>query len=89
MKLTPELPDSISFDIPESYQTTALGEKFLVCDTSARRRQRMLIFASQKQLELLFNSSTLFMDGTFSATPPFFNQVFTIHGLKFGSSKTI
>ncbi|CAF1380249.1 unnamed protein product [Adineta ricciae] len=82
-KLTPPLLESISFDIPESYQTTAQGGGFLVCDISTRRRQRMVIFASQKQLELLFNSATLLMDGTFSATPPFFNQVFTIHGHKF------
>ncbi|CAF1687858.1 unnamed protein product, partial [Adineta ricciae] len=28
-------------------------------------------------------SSMVFLDGTFNATPPFFDQIFTIHGLKF------
>ncbi len=87
-KLTPCLPASTSFDIPDSYQVTAAGEKFLICDTLVCRKKRMLIFASPKQLELLFNSSTLLMDGTFSAAPPLFDQVYTIHALKFESSTT-
>ena len=87
-KLTPALPASTSFDIPDSYQCTITAEKFLVCDTLVCRKKRMLIFASPKQLESLFNSSILFMDGTFSATPPFFDQVYTIHALKFECSKT-
>ncbi|CAF1246239.1 unnamed protein product [Adineta ricciae] len=85
-KLTPSLPGSISFDIPDSYRSTACGEKFLVCDTLVGRKKRLLIFASPKQLELLFNSSILFMDGTFSSTPPHFDQVFIMHVLKFESS---
>jgi hypothetical protein len=48
----------------------------------------MLIFASPTQLELLFNATTIFMDGTFLATPPFFDQVYTIHAAKFDSSMT-
>lgn len=85
-KLTPALPASTAFDIPDSYQSTTTAEKFLVCDTLVCRKKRMLIFASPKQLELLFNSSTMFMDGTFSATPPFFDQVYTIHASKFECS---
>ncbi|CAF4462764.1 unnamed protein product, partial [Rotaria socialis] len=59
-KLTPILPESNSFNIPEGYQTTASGEPFLICD-----------------------NSIIFLDGTFRSTPPFFDQIFTIHGLKF------
>jgi hypothetical protein len=82
-KLTPVLPDSSMFNVPESYQTTSVGEQFLFCDTSVSRRKRMLLFGSPKQLQLLFDSPTIMMDGTFLATPPFFSQVFTIHVLKF------
>ena len=87
-KLTPVLPDSSMFDVPESYQTTSTGEQFLFCDTSVSRRKRMLLFGSPKQLQLLFDSPTLMMDGTFLATPPFFHQVFTIHALKFDTGTT-
>ncbi|CAF1499053.1 unnamed protein product [Rotaria sp. Silwood1] len=85
-KLTPTLPTSFAFDIPDCYQSTSTGEKFLFSDSLVRRRDRMLLFGSTKQLEILFDSSTVLMDGTFSATPPFFSQVFTLHGLKFGCS---
>lgn len=87
-KLTPVLPNSITFDIPESYQLTGSGKKFLMFDTLVSRRKRMLVFASPEQLQLLFDSSIIFMDGTFTATPPLFDQVFTIHALKFESGTT-
>ncbi|CAF2678249.1 unnamed protein product [Rotaria sp. Silwood2] len=38
-KLTPILPTSAVFDIPDSYQTTASGEKFLSCDTFICRKK--------------------------------------------------
>ncbi|CAF1133551.1 unnamed protein product [Rotaria sp. Silwood1] len=82
-KLTPILPTSAVFDIPDSYHTTASGEKFLFCDTFIGRKKRMLLFGSPKQLELLFDSSIVLMDGTFSSTPPYFDQTFTLHCLKF------
>ena len=82
-KLTPTLPDCSSFDIPDCYQNTITNEKFFICDKMVCRKKRMLIFASSKHLDLLFNSPVLFMDGTFSAIPPFFDQIFTIHALKF------
>jgi hypothetical protein len=85
-QLTPTLPDSNSFDIPNGYQTTASGESFLICDKLVSRKKRMLIFASPKQLQVLFDSAIIFMDGTFLSTPPFFDQIFTIHGLKFDCS---
>ncbi|CAF4962548.1 unnamed protein product, partial [Rotaria socialis] len=82
-KLTPILPESNSFDIPDGYQTTASGEPFLICDKLVSRKKRMLFFGSPNQLQLLFDSSIIFLDGTFRSTPPFFDQIFTIHGLKF------
>jgi hypothetical protein len=82
-KLTPKLPTSNLFDIPVGYQTTASGETFLICDKMVSRKKRMLIFSSPKQLQLLFEGSMVFLDGTFQATPPFFDQIFTIHCLKF------
>ncbi|CAF1077037.1 unnamed protein product [Rotaria sordida] len=34
----------------------------------------MLIFGSPKQLQLLFNSSVIFLNGTFQTTPSFLDQ---------------
>ncbi|CAF1574712.1 unnamed protein product, partial [Didymodactylos carnosus] len=85
-QITPVLPTSSTFDIPDAYQVTSKSEKFLFSDTLIRRRKRMLLFGSVTQLELLFDSPTIFMDGTFSSTPPFFDQVYTIHAMKFGTS---
>ena len=48
----------------------------------------MLLFGSIEQLELLFDTPIIMMDGTFSATPPFFDQVYTIHAIKHKTSKT-
>lgn len=85
-ELTPPLPTCCTFDIPEVYQTLANGEKFLLSDISLGRKKRLLLFGSPTQLEILFDSSVISIDGTFSATPPLFDQVFTIHGTKFDSS---
>lgn len=46
----------------------------------------MLIFCTKTQLELLFDSPVIMMDGTFNATPPFFQQIYSIHALKYDSS---
>jgi hypothetical protein len=47
------------------------------------RRQRILLFASNEQLKMLFNAKTILMDGTFSSSPTMFDQVYTIHSIKF------
>ena len=69
--MTPILPDSSAFDIPESYQRSNSNELFLARDILIRRREKMLMFCSKTQLELLFGSPVVMMEGTFSATPPF------------------
>ena len=47
----------------------------------------MLLFGSVEQLQLLFDSPIIMMDGTFNASPPFFDQVYTIHAIKHETSK--
>ena len=41
----------------------------------------MLTFANELQLTILLKSEHIFIDGTFSVCPPFFDQVFSIHGV--------
>ena len=84
-KKTPVIPTCEVFNIPKLYQETLLSERFLVIDVFLRRgKDRVLVFSSKNQLELLFESETIFMDGTFDSTPDNFKQVYLIHAHKFG-----
>ncbi|CAM4872329.1 unnamed protein product [Rotaria socialis] len=80
---TPVIPDSQTFDIPEVYSKTLKNEPFLCIDKFIRRKTRVLVFVSREQLTLLFESSIIFMDGTFSASPSIFDQVYSLHGIKY------
>ncbi|CAF1539602.1 unnamed protein product, partial [Rotaria sordida] len=84
-KNTPVIPSTIVFDIPELYQQTLSSKRFLLIDLFTKRgKDRILVFSSDQQLELLFKSDTIFMDGTFDTTPAHFKQVYLIHAHKFG-----
>ncbi|CAF2982191.1 unnamed protein product [Rotaria sp. Silwood2] len=96
-KMTPPLPQSSSFFIPESYtkdyhNNTRLllhdsdDSKFQI-DSSGNLRSegRVLIWSSDIQLNLLFDSQRLHMDGTFSSSPPNFDQVFIIQAIVHGT----
>ncbi|CAF2855277.1 unnamed protein product [Rotaria sp. Silwood2] len=83
---TPRIPDSQIFDIPDIYTKTLKNKEFLCVDKMIKRKTRILLFASNEQLKLLFENSIVFMDGTFSACPKVFDQVFTIHSIKYEQS---
>ena len=68
----PVRPQSCLFNIPEQYRSTIDGKRFLLTEETPIRRERLLLFTSDKQLDLLFNSDTIVMDGTFSRSPPHF-----------------
>ena len=87
-KNTPVIPTSMVFDIPEFYQQTLSSKRFLCVDAFLKRgKDRILFFSSDQQLELLFGSETIFMDGTFDITPHPFKQVYIIHAHKFNQGK--
>ncbi|CAF0966860.1 unnamed protein product [Didymodactylos carnosus] len=83
LKTTPVLPTSIQFQIPPAYSSINDNRRFLLVDKT-RSNERILIFATDEQLQLLFNSTQIFMDGTFDSCPPFFDQLYVIHGIEFG-----
>ncbi|CAF4951979.1 unnamed protein product [Rotaria magnacalcarata] len=75
-KITPVIPSSVIFDIPETYQQTFSNERFLLVDLfMTHGKDRVLVCSSDQHLELLFESETIFMDGTFDTTPANFKQV--------------
>ncbi|CAF1554974.1 unnamed protein product [Rotaria sp. Silwood1] len=80
---TPPLPTSSCFDVPDAYSTTISGAHFLFSDKVVRKK-RVLLFATDEQLRMLFSAKTIMIDGTFSACVPHFNQVFSLHCIKYG-----
>ncbi|CAF4567337.1 unnamed protein product, partial [Rotaria sp. Silwood2] len=80
--ITPPIPTPSDFDIPDFYRQTLNGKLF-VCTDRFIRNKRMILFATDKQLETLFSSEWIFLDGTFDSCPSQFKQIYTIHGLKF------
>ena len=80
---TPLIPVTQMFDIPEPFNKTLRNNQFVIVDKMITRRQRIILFASSEQLKMLFNAETILMDGTFSTCPTMFDQVYTIHSLKF------
>jgi hypothetical protein len=89
-KMTPALPQSSSFAIPDTYTLDYRNvERLLLHDSDDPQHRanlsgdvlsagRVLVWSSDTQLNLLFDSDRLHMDGTFSSAPPMFNQVFII-----------
>lgn len=57
-------------DLPERFQKTLTGEKFLIFDTRDEGEEvgRVLVFATRRNLELLKNSDVWFFDGTFKVS---------------------
>ncbi|CAF4263778.1 unnamed protein product, partial [Rotaria socialis] len=82
-KMIPTLPESCLFDIHNEFKLTIEKKRFLLIDEARVRRERLLLFASDAQLDLLFNASTIYMDGTLKKTPPQFSQIYIIHIVHF------
>lgn len=78
----PKNPNSLSeLVLSEDYCTSENGESFILHDTGVDDAvNRVIIFGTKTNLTFLTRCEELFMDGTFSITPPLFKQVYTIHG---------
>ena len=82
-----------------SLQVTMLNEPFLLFDSnrpsgvdsnesSRKDPMRILVFATQKDIDLLKTCSEWFLDGTFSTSFEIFAQLYTIH-VKLPSGKAV
>ena len=77
---TPVMPTSCVFDIPTFYQETLSQKQFLLMDFFLKRgKDRVIVYATAQQLQLLFDSEVIFFDGTFGTARTGFEQVFLIH----------
>ncbi|CAF1067278.1 unnamed protein product [Brachionus calyciflorus] len=66
-------------EINETYQSL-FDKRFLQYDNK-NNNNRILIFISYIGFKILFGSKRWHFDGTFKASPNFFKQILTIHGL--------
>lgn len=70
--------------IPEAYKKTIKGAEFLKYDSGAGPH-RFLIFTTSENLQLMSQCENWYADGTFKCTPPLFNQLYTIHAVKYSN----
>jgi hypothetical protein len=69
--------------IPDEYKITTNGEPFLLYESFSKNieEKRILIFSTEKNVNLLLESKHWFVDGTFSYCPSLFVQLYTIHSI--------
>ena len=72
-------------ELPEQYQLTVNGQRFMILDGGIGDHERMFIFASELGLQCLAESENWYADGTFKVSPELFFQLYTIHGQQPGS----
>ena len=77
------VPPEISLqhlDIPESYTRTEKGERFLLYDSGVESGcQRIVLFGTEANVELLSTAAVWLADGTFKTVPSLFYQLHTIY----------
>ena len=80
--VVPEPTNLRDLILPEYLTTLDDGTNFLLHDSlNEVAGSRIIIFSTQKNLELLARCKKIMSDGTFSTAPTrHFNQLYTIHG---------
>ena len=79
-KLIPALPATrTEVHFEGEWAQTVKGEPFLVAEDGDN--DKIIIFASERNLRQLAAAESLYVDGTFQICPRVFYQVFTIHSL--------
>lgn len=82
-KKRPNDPQTLDELIVENEWTMTTGpdpKTFLQLDNGTDADERLLVFATEESLQLLGDSASWFMDGTFSVVPNLFAQLYVIHG---------
>lgn len=64
------------------FSLTAKGERFLFFDNESESN-RIVIFATNENLNVLAQCNAIFCDGTFGIVPKMFEQLYTLHGTVF------
>ena len=83
-KRLPTIPESrrdVHFN--DEWVKTPSGESFLIAE-DGDGDDKLIIFGTDKNIELLCESDTIYVDGTFQTCPILFYQIFTMHAFKHG-----
>ena len=76
-------PNHLSeINVPENLRFTTRNESFLIYDSGSNDANRITLFSTTANINLMASCENWFMDGTFSVAPRLFYQVYTIHALK-------
>ena len=67
-------------EIPAVITLTGKSVQFLAFDSGPDTESRVLVFATDENMDILKQSAHWFSDGTFKTAPPLFDQLFVIHG---------
>lgn len=80
----PKNPNSLAeLQLNGEYRVTNSGENFILFDSGVNDEivdDRTIIFGTKENVEFMAKCEEIFMDGTFSVSPPLFAQVYIIHG---------
>ena len=68
-------------NIPANQLHTAKGDNFLLYDSGVSDQDRILMFGTADNLDILNNCKLWLLDGSFKTAPKLFYRVYTIHGL--------
>lgn len=76
-------PSSLSEVSTEFFNIiTSRNEQFLLYDDGPHSKERIVIFATTRSINILKNSKTWQVDGTFKVVPKYFAQLFSVHGFE-------
>ena len=76
----PSLPQTIQdITFVGDWTRTIQGEDMLLADSGDNHPERIIIFSTKKNLEILCNSDCIYLDGTFKSCPDLFYQLITLH----------
>lgn len=71
------VPPDRAFDIPEEYKTLGNGERFILFDSGSHDTNRIIVFGTDRSVNILKESAHWYMDGTFSRAGAVF-QLYTV-----------
>ena len=74
----PQLRCDVQFS--GEWAETSNGNPFFLADSG--EENKIVIFATEKNLQMLSEADTIFMDGTFHTCPQLFYQNFTVHAFR-------
>ena len=72
------IPNKTELKIEGEWTETSTSEMFLIHDSGAESRSRVVVFASDTRLRHLARQRVWYMDGNFSLAPKIFQQVYII-----------